>query len=361
MSRLLRDYALSIAFWELAALVVALRVKWVEPSAHYTDLLLVYSVRHLCVALLTPPLFYLVNRWPITEAPLRRATLYALGIAPFSVAFGVMRWLMLPTFDEITGSFRPRTLMSLEDLTVGALADLMLVYVGIIGVAHAYAYFVRGRRLEIERLQLRQSLAQSELQALRAQLRPHFLFNTLQGISALIDADPPLAQRMLEALASLLRKVLAFGSTDLIPLRQELAVVDAYLSLEQMRMGRRLQVRRQISPEAQNEQVPQLLLQPLVENAIVHGIACAPAGGWLELQAQVEQARLVLVIRNSVGGQPQPGSGVGIDNTRARLRYLYRDDASFSFTILPEGVAEARLSLPAFIAAMAQPPLAVTE
>ena len=106
-------------------------------------------------------------------------------------------------------------------------------------------------------LQLRQSLAQSELQMLRAQLHPHFLFNTLQGVSTLIDTDRATAQNMLLTLAGLLRKVLKYGSTDLLPFREELAFVEAYLQLERMRLGRRLEVRWQIAPEVAAALIPQ--------------------------------------------------------------------------------------------------------
>jgi LytS/YehU family sensor histidine kinase len=223
-----------------------------------------------------------------------------------------------------------------------------MLYVGIVLAAHAYAYFVRVQRQEIERVQLRQALAQSELQTLRAQLHPHFLFNTLQGISTLIDTDRVTAQTMLLTLAELLRKVLQYGSSDVISFRDELAFVRSYLQLEQMRLGRRLTARWKINPEVEGALIPQLLLQPLIENAVVHGIANASHGGWIEIEAHLEGDRLMVAIRNSIGGASQAGLGVGITNTRARLRYLYGTDARFDFST-PEGrVAVAELVLPAF-------------
>ena len=320
----------------------------------YHDVLLLYAARYLSVALLTPPLFYIVNRWPVTGGLMRRTAAYVCGYLPFSVAFAVIRWLVLPPWIDATMSWGSRTPGTLFELVYDSFADVLLLYLAIIVAAHAYAYFVQGQRQEIERLQLRQSLAQSELQTLRAQLHPHFLFNTLQGVSTLIDTDRSTAQNMLLALADLLRRVLKYGSTDLMPFREELAFVEAYLQLEQMRLGRRLEVRWQIAPEVKSALIPQLLLQPLIENAVVHGIANARTGGWIEIEAHLQRMHLIVVIRNSIGGASLPGLGVGISNTRARLKYLYDADATFEFEVLGGNVAVARLVLPAFTMALAE-------
>ncbi|HUI60893.1 MAG TPA: histidine kinase, partial [Steroidobacteraceae bacterium] len=301
---LLRDYALSVAFWLPTSLLVSWQMYEFNLRSHlpvdFRDMLQVYAARYLSVAILTPPLFYLVNRWPLTNDRIPRTAAYALGYVPFSVCFGVIRWLILPPWMEETLTWGPRTRATLFELIYSTFADVLLLYLGVIVAAHAYTYFVRGRRQEIERLQLRQSLAQSELQTLRAQLHPHFLFNTLQGVSTLIDTDRGLAQHMLLTLAGMLRKVLKYGSADLIALREELAFVRAYLQLEQMRLGRRLEVRWQIAPDVDGALIPQLLLQPLIENAVVHGIANSREGGWIEVEANLKRQQLVVTIRNSI-------------------------------------------------------------
>jgi len=351
LRRLLRDYAISLAFWLPASVLVSWQMYILERRfvpLSYHDIFLLYAARYLSVALLAPPTFYLVNRWPVTGAVWRRTAAYACGYLPFTVAFAVLRWSVLPPWLDAKMTWGPRTLQTLVELTYDSFADLLLLYLAVIVAAHAYAYFVRGQRQEIEQLRLRQSLAQSELQMLRAQLHPHFLFNTLQGVSTLIDTDRGTAQNMLLTLAGLLRKVLKYGSTDLLPFREELAFVEAYLQLERMRLGRRLEVRWQIAPEVATALIPQLLLQPLIENAVVHGIATTSDGGWIEIEACLQQMQLLVTIRNSIGGASQPGSGVGIANTRARLKYLYGADASFDFDILGGNVAVARLAVPAF-------------
>lgn len=334
---LVRSYVLSIAFWLPLSVLVGWQTYIMARKEGLPvvlrELLLTYGARYLTVAILTPPVFYLVNRWPLKTAVLRRGVAYALGYVAFSCAFALIRWLLLPPWDEDRLGFGPRNLAALLDFSYTTFADVLLLYLGIVAVAHAYTYFVRGQRQEIERLGLLQSLAQSELQALRAQLHPHFLFNTLQGIAALIETDPPRAHRMLTTLASLLRTVLRHGSADLIPLREELQFVQGYVNLEQMRLGSRLRVQWRVEPQSLRSLIPQLVLQPLVENAIVHGAASAPAGGSLELQAWVQGDRLRVRITNSVGDASRPGLGLGLANTRARLKSLYADDAELEFTL----------------------------
>jgi sensor histidine kinase YesM len=138
--------------------------------------------------------------------------------------------------------------------------------------------------------------------------------------------------------------------------------VDSYLELEKMRLGTRLEVRWEISPDTLQLLVPQLILQPLVENALRHGIACCREGGWLEIVSRRVKGMIEIRIRNSVGGKTQAGTGLGLENTRSRLKHLYSDEAEFSFTSADPYVATALLVCPAFashqqnsMAAMARP------
>ena len=347
-----RAYALSLLFWLPLSLLVGWQTYYLERLEHlHVQLsieLLVSAVRYFTIALLTPPIFYWVNRWPVSRTQLRRIGAYALAYIPFSCAFALIRWLILPPWMEESMSWGPRSLWNLFALAYSTFADLFLLYLGVLVAAHAYTYFVRDQQLEMDRLRLRQSLAQSELHALRAQLHPHFLFNTLQGVSTLIDVAPATAQRMLFTLATLLRVVLKQGSVDLISLREELQFLRAYLDLEHMRLGPRLTVRWDIAPEAEQALIPQLLLQPLVENAVVHGIANARDGGWIEISVRIRNRCLEVEIRNSVGGTSTPGLGVGLANVKARLQHLYADDelALFDFR-LDNTLAVARLVVPA--------------
>jgi hypothetical protein len=334
------------------SVLVAWQTYTFERGAHLhvelSNLLWVYGARYLTVALLTPALFYVVTRWPVFSRDYRRVGMYIVGYIPFACAFALIRWVLLPPWMEDTMSWGPRSLHTLYELAYGTFADVMFLYLGILVAAHAYTYFVRGQQQELDRLRLRQNLAQSELQALRAQLQPHFLFNTLQGVSTLIETNPPIAQAMLQKLGSLLRTVLKYGSSDLISLKEELSFIRAYLDLEHMRLGTRLAVQWRIAPDAESALIPQLLLQPLVENAIVHGIAPAREGGWIAIEASVCNGELRVEIRNSIATASQPGLQVGLVNVKARLKNLYADDAHFEFLLQGEPQkAVARIQVPA--------------
>jgi two-component system LytT family sensor kinase len=355
LRRIGRDYVISIAFWLTLSLLIARQEYTFSAVEHlrisFREILILYGVRYLTVALLTPPLFYIVERWPINvPGAVRRTLAYLAGFVPFSIAFGVIRWCMLPPWLEQTQSWGPRDPYTLFLIIYDTFADVFLLYLGIAVAAHAYAYFYRSQRQEIERLELRQALAQSELQALKIQLHPHFLFNTLHGISTLIDTDKAAAKNMLVRLSTLLRSALKHGSSDLVPFREELEFLESYLDLEKMRLGKRLEVRWHISQETRDALVPQLILQPLVENAIVHGIACCREGGWVEIGSTRSGDALHIEIRNSIGGQGQAGLGLGLPNTHARLKYLYSDESTFDFQIHASGVAAANLTLPALTA-----------
>lgn len=313
----------------------------------YWNLLLVNGAWLLTAGLLTPPIFSLVRRYPITKQALpRRAAAYLLGSVPYVIASACIRWIVLPPWNSAAQRFGPRTLTGLIHSTY-IFADLIWDYIVIVVAAHAYGYFKRARDQELERAELQQALAASELQALKSQLQPHFLFNTLHGISTLIEADKARAKAMVLKLSNLLRTALQYGNSDLITLDEELKFAEAYLDIEKMRLNGRLEVRWEIQPDTRQLLVPQLILQPLVENAIVHGIACSREGGWLEIRSRRLEGLIELNIRNSVGGKDESGLGLGLRNTNARLKYLYSDEAALSFAIGEDRLATARLLLPA--------------
>jgi LytS/YehU family sensor histidine kinase len=181
---------------------------------------------------------------------------------------------------------------------------------------------------------------EAQLQALRYQLQPHFLFNTLNAISALVvSKQPELATEMIAKLAGLLRNTLSFPETHLVTLREELAVTEEYLSIEQVRFGPRLAVFLSVSAKAYEVEVPRFLLQPIVENAIRHGIARRPNGGEVAIRASADDAQLHIEIENdrSQGTQQagDKGDGLGLANTRKRLETLYGEKGSLTVSISP--------------------------
>ena len=180
------------------------------------------------------------------------------------------------------------------------------------------------------RLQLR--LSRTELQALKLQLQPHFLFNTLNAITALIHRDPPRAERMVSGLSELLRVSLGSAGDQEIPLARELEVLQHYVDIQQVRFEDRLTVAVDAPPDIQRALVPNLILQPLVENAIRHGLSGRAAAGHVDIVARRAGPRLVVTVEDNGVGETDPANrreGVGLGNSRARLRQLYGDDQRF--------------------------------
>jgi two-component system LytT family sensor kinase len=202
----------------------------------------------------------------------------------------------------------------------------------------------RARAREVER-----SLREARLHALALEMQPHFLFNTLNGIAALVRSDPRMAEQMLVRLSDLLRLTLHSGRSGRLSLGEELRQLELYLSLQQMRHGSRLTIRTEVAPEARPATVPPMLLQPLVENALSHGIGGRPGAGTLSLRAWRAGERLWLAVEDDGVGVPDGGpirQGTGLGNTRARLAALYPDDHEFRIEPRPEGGTRVLINLP---------------
>jgi two-component system, LytTR family, sensor kinase len=202
------------------------------------------------------------------------------------------------------------------------------------------------RTTELERL-----LAQSRIETLRTQLNPHFLFNALNAVSAHVEGAPRTARWMLEQLGDLLRLSLDHADEQEIPLQQELAFVDRYLKLQKIRFDNRLDVVVDVEPPALRALVPTFILQPLLENAIRHGIARRSTAGVIEIQAWHENTSLHLSVRDDGPGlpadwDPERGLGVGLSNTRERLRRLYGDNQRFEIAGAEGSGVRVDLTLP---------------
>jgi two-component system, LytTR family, sensor kinase len=208
-------------------------------------------------------------------------------------------------------------------------------------------YYHRLRERELQTAQLQRELVEARLDALRMQLNPHFLFNTLHAISALIHEQPEAADRMVARLSELLRLSLDPSKPQEVPLSEEMAFLEGYLEIEQTRFSERLQVTKQIEAGTETALVPFLLLQPLVENAIRHGIEPREERGCLAITARRRNGKLELRVRDDGPGLAQKGaSGIGLSNTRSRLQHLYGEQFSFELHDLAEGGLEALISLP---------------
>jgi two-component system, LytTR family, sensor kinase len=229
----------------------------------------------------------------------------------------------------------------------------VLTYWAIVGASHAFQYYRSLRERTLQTTQLAAQLAQAQLEALKMQLQPHFLFNTLQNISALLAEDVRAADKMIARLGDFLRLTLANSGAQLVTLQQELDFLKCYLEIEQVRFQDRLTTHFQIEPQTLLAQVPNLILQPIVENAIKHGLAPGSGTGRIEILACREQEWLRVQVRDNGAGLPVQAAangdlqaGLGLANTRARLQQLYGQAHRFELNNAPEGGLVVTLEIP---------------
>jgi two-component system LytT family sensor kinase len=228
--------------------------------------------------------------------------------------------------------------------------DVVMAYFPIVLIAHLASYYQRFREREVRTSQLQAQLVKARLQALKSQLQPHFLFNTLNSISALMLTDVRAADRMIARLGDLLRISLETAGTQMTTLSRELEFVNCYIEIEKVRFEERLKVSIDVAPETLDASVPHLLLQPLVDNAIKHGISRLTTGGEIRISATTDHMDLQLEVRDNGPGVREPVTfspgGVGLRITRERLETIYGGRQSVELLNLPEGGAVARVSIP---------------
>jgi two-component system, LytTR family, sensor histidine kinase AlgZ len=301
-------------------LVLGAALAWSErlPGAAFGAIVpLVLVFGFIC---LTP--WYLCQRFPLRAGPLWRPPLVHLlaGLVSASLWVLLVHVVLALIGGTPTGT---RSFVVLESIIFARAVPVFLLS----SVLHYLAQAVDASRVAETRAAQAQSLAaQAELRVLRAQLTPHFLFNSLNSISALTSADPPAARRMCLLLGDFLRGTLHLSSLERIPLGQELALVDQFLAIEQVRFGERLQLVRAIAPETLAIAIPPLIVQPLAENALRHGVAQRLEGGTVSIAARIEGEELIVTIENPVDGPARPRTGrpaVGLDNVRRRLEAGY--------------------------------------
>ncbi len=216
---------------------------------------------------------------------------------------------------------------------------------------HGWRYYRRYRERELRAAELEGQLSRARLDVLRMQLNPHFLFNTLNTIAALIHEQPDAADRTLTRLGELLRQSLDQSTPYEVPLRQELAFLERYLDIERARFGDRLTVDFDVPESVREALVPSLILQPIVENAIRHGIEPRAQAGHIVIQAERQDAQLNLTIADNGSGietnaPSLTSEGIGLSNTRSRLRQLYGESQNLRLTNLSTGGLEVRITLP---------------
>jgi hypothetical protein len=347
-ARLGRDLVLVALAWSVFAGINATQT-WVSMIDHHHSFprLLAHDLAVWGVwALLTPAVLWLGLRFP--PLPLRpRALLVHLAAAPAVALAHLVAWAAL------TAVIRPYDVRNPEGFADSLGLGLwlrfqleLLVYAALVALTTAIAARRRLHRREVEAGRLEVQLAEAKLHALELQIRPHFLFNTLNTIAGLVRAgENRQAVETIVRLGDLLRQTLATERMPRIPLEREIGLLAAYLDLERARFSDRLAVSLEVEPAALAALVPPFVLQPLAENAIRHGIAATAGPAELRVTARRVDGRVEIDLFNS--GPPLAGGvrGVGLANTRERLRQLYGAAAELALEDAPGGV-RARLAVP---------------
>jgi two-component system LytT family sensor kinase len=361
--RKLRPFGFYLLAWTLVGLIyfaqnVTRRFYWEDPNP-WQDIRY-WSVNIYISAFLTPLIVWAAKRWPIERQ--RLVQLLALHLA-LSVAWALLRIACEATFHLTWNTYAPYDpdLTLREELTllfIFGFHTAVVAYWVVVSVHTAirnYALFQEraqaALRSDLRASQLETQVAQARLGALKAQLQPHFLFNTLNAIVVLVRQQKvKQAEETLARFSDLLRAVLANMEAQEVPLARELEYLRLYLSIEQIRFSDRLRVEILVDPELLDAAVPHMSLQPIVENAIRHGISRRATAGFIEIRAVRAGDSLQVSVRDDGPGFATVGAGggsnLGLANTRARLKQLYGDAAELRTESGPEGGAIVTMVVP---------------
>ena len=305
-------------------------------------------------ALATPLVLWFAGRYPVERPRIGRHLLYHFLLSTLLVvvlmsAFQGIYFLLFvrPEGKPFMPSSMIRTVIFNSSESYG-------VYVLILLLHHVYRFYTRFRQGELRTARLAERLSQAQLQALKMQLHPHFLFNTLHSISSLVHKDPDAADRMLARLGDFLRMTLENSGAQEVTLRHELEFLRCYLEIEQIRFQDRLTTEIRIDPRAMDARVPNLILQPVVENAIRHGVAPRSSPGRIEVCASRHNGKLVIEVSDNGPGLASNQradslfrKGLGLANTKARLEQLYGAAHHFELAERQGGGLVVRLEIPA--------------
>jgi two-component system, LytTR family, sensor kinase len=342
-----------ITLWSLIGLAIASEIylssnflgrsiTWGEAISDSLEDWYVYGILSLAVV-------WLARRYPPERGSRLATAAIHLGAAfIFSIVYIVVRALVGEVDSLIAGEpvafreiFRP--------LLVRTFPFNLLVYSVILTVSHALDYYRKYHERTVQTLELEKHLTEARLQALLHQLKPHFLFNTLNGIASLMHTDVDAADRMLVRLSELLRITMSHTGAPRTTLREEITFIERYLDIEKIRFRNRLEVSIAIDEDAIDGQVPSLILQPMVENAMHHGIEPHSRIGRIEVKGVRSDNKLILKIKDNGTGMPEGGfkrEGIGVANTRARLAELYGTSQKFEMANNPEGGLCITITIP---------------
>jgi two-component system LytT family sensor kinase len=340
----LRYGLLVIAAWSTLALISAIQAHINALGMGYESSLRNKIVRmflnYSLFAFLTPFVIVVARRFRFTRehwvVPL---IAHIVGFFVFSAAWAVLRVTFFQIHEVATSKLMSPSLEVLKDFWVSNFEDALWMYFPIISLSHAVLFYHESRERLLQESQLQAQLARAQLSLLQAQLHPHFLFNTLHAISTLMGRDITAARAMIVRLSELLRQAIESVDVQEVTLKQELEFIDNYLEIEKIRFQDRLTVQLEIEPLTLDALVPNLLLQPLVENAVRYGVAMQPGRGWVRIASSRVDDELLIEIEDSGPGlapEPKPRrEGIGHSNTRSRLSHMYNAAHKFDLISRP--------------------------
>jgi len=360
-------WLISLGSWSCIALASAVSLYQIDlslgkPVPFRTEFIFP-AINDLPFAVLTALVFSMALRIPIWEKNWRRWLVYLAAGFGFTVGHIVLRGCLYPVFDprinsythvfwnSATHAFTVQWNLLQRMFLYNVVDDVVTVYFPVVLMANVVCYYRQLRQREVRTSQLETELAKAHLQALKTQLQPHFLFNTLHSISALMLTNVSAADRMMTRLSDLLRLSLENRGIQITSLRSELEFVTGYLEIEKIRFQDRLNVVFDVAPNTLDAQVPHLLLQPLVENAVRHGISRSQRPGEIHISASHDDRSLHLRVADNClranGDAPNSlGTGIGLETIRGRLETLYGDTQHFDIRSDPGSGFEVCISIP---------------
>lgn len=357
VGRLLRSWAklqiISMLVWEAEAMLVVfsrIRLDDVMSGQHRPlwRMIEVATLNFQVAAVLVPFVVALAVVADFGKGRrLSSSVAHIAGYAGFVALHAVMRAHVLPTHNWIGVPENAQHMSWVFFLAF--LNDDVFVYVPTVILTIGYRYYRQLREREVADERTRTELALAQLQILKMQLQPHFLFNTLHAISTLTTRDPRRARKMISLLSDLLRIAIDYGTTQEVALKEEIDFIRKYLEIQQVRFEEALQVRLDIPSDTLDALVPNLVLQPVVENAVKHGVCMLESGGWVAVEAERRNGSLVLRISDNGPGVAESGggeAGLGLRLTRARLERLYGSGDRLRIENPPSGGARVSITIP---------------
>ncbi len=282
----------------------------------------------------------------VLEKPIKNQVYYFIVITlVFAILFGVIN----ESIDYLIG-YNPVRLQKYtkpERIFLSSFNALWLILIWNL-IYYTYHFVERNRTQELDKLKLEATVKSLELKTIKSHINPHFIFNALNSIRALVDENPGRARSAITELSNILRSSMRAEQLETVPLQQELDIVKDYLALEHMRFEERLKIEMKIDPDTLNQPIPPMMLQTLVENAIKHGISKEIGGGFIRIISMFHDHHHILAVQNSgrLNGQFISKDGFGLKSTQDRLNLLYQGQAQFAIKDLEECVVESKITMP---------------